>query len=211
MGNMGIQEQRERFVKSCAWPSYVTIHARSTDYIEATAIGRSKMMSRVSTVTLSGLLAALAVLFLVACSQTSSTEPPDFQATVDAAVSQALSDEQAIPSVGATPNQSTGGNDDPPVNTSDSSSDATPAPPTPQPTDDPTLRDISRSQHEQLDQLIAELTENPEILADCARKVGDNVPAPGSSEEAAWYAQAAITYSACAASESTGIDFTGGN
>ena len=86
-----------------------------------------------------------------------------------------------------------------------------PGQPTPQATDDPSLRDITSSQHGQLDQLIAELMENPEILADCANEAGDAVPAPGSPGEADWYAQAAIKYSACAASEGTGVDFTGGN
>ena len=87
---------------------------------------------------------------------------------------------------------------------------AAPGQPTPQATDDPSLRDITSSQHGQLDQLIAELMENPEILADCANEAGDAVPAPGSPGEADWYAQAAIKYSACAASEGTGVDFTGG-
>lgn len=80
-----------------------------------------------------------------------------------------------------------------------------------QPTDDPNLRDITSSQREQLDQLIDELMENPQILAECAAEAGDAVPAPGSPGEADWYAQAAVKYSACAASKGTGVDFTGGN
>ena len=80
-----------------------------------------------------------------------------------------------------------------------------------QPTDDPSLQDITSSQHEQLDQLIAELMENPQILASCANEAGDDVPAPGSPGEADWYAQAAVKYNACAASKSTGVDFTGRN
>ena len=86
-----------------------------------------------------------------------------------------------------------------------------PGQPTPQATDDPSLRDITSSQHEQLDQLIAELIESPHILADCANESGDDVPAPGSPGEADWYAQAAVKYSACAVSKGTGVDFTGGN
>ncbi len=81
---------------------------------------------------------------------------------------------------------------------------------TPQPTDDPNLRDITSAQHDQLDQLIAELAEGPQVLADCAAEAGDDVPAPGSLGEADWYAQAAVKYSACAASKGTGVDFTGG-
>ena len=83
--------------------------------------------------------------------------------------------------------------------------------PTPHPTDDPNLRDITSSQREQLNQLIGELMENPQILAECAAEAGDAVPAPGSPGEADWYTQAAIKYSACAVSKATGVDFTGGN
>ena len=52
--------------------------------------------------------------------------------------------------------------------------------------------------------------DNLQILADCAAEAGDAVPVPGSPGEAQWYAQAAVNYSACAASEATGVDFTGG-
>ena len=83
--------------------------------------------------------------------------------------------------------------------------------PTPQPTDDPSLRDISPEQHRQLDQQIADLSDSPQILVECAAEAGDPVPAPGSEGEAQWYGQAAIKYSACAASKATGVDLTGGN
>ena len=53
--------------------------------------------------------------------------------------------------------------------------------------------------------------ENPQILAACANEAGDDVPAPGSPGEADWYAYAAVKYNACAASKSTGVDFTGRN
>ena len=160
-----------------------------------------------ATATLSGLLAVLVALLLVACSETAT---PDIQATIDAAVNEALSDSQSTPSAGSTANQPTDA-DNLPTNADSSRNEVARSDPTSQPDDDPTLRDISQSQHEQLDQLLVELAENPEILATCAREAGDTVPAPGASGEAAWYAQAAVKYSACAASESTGIDFTGGN
>ena len=86
-----------------------------------------------------------------------------------------------------------------------------PGQPTPRPTDDPSLRDITSSQHGQLDQLIGELMENPQILVDCANEAGDDVPASGSLGEADWYALAAVKYGTCAASKGTGVDFTGGN
>ena len=91
------------------------------------------------------------------------------------------------------------------------SSPSAPGQPGPQPTDDPRLRDISPAQHQQLDQQIADLHANPQILADCAAESGDAVPPPGSPGEAEWYGQAAIRYSACAASKATGVDLTGGN
>ena len=82
---------------------------------------------------------------------------------------------------------------------------------TPQPTDDPDLRDITEQQHRQLDQQIADLQSSPQILAECAKEAGDPVPASGSEGEAEWYGQATIRYSACAASKATGVDLTGGN
>ena len=82
---------------------------------------------------------------------------------------------------------------------------------TPQPTDDPDLRDITEQQHRQLDQQIADLQSSPQILAECAKEAGDPFPAAGSEGEADWYGQAAIRYSACAASKATGVDLTGGN
>ena len=91
------------------------------------------------------------------------------------------------------------------------SNPATPNPPTPQPTDNPSLRDLTADQREELDQQIANLSEIVQILAECAAEAGETVPAPGSPGEAGWYAQAAITHSACAATKGTGIDFTGGN
>ena len=157
-------------------------------------------MTNKTASTLAGLLAALAALLLVACSQTTPEEEPDIQATVDAAVAQALSD---VPVPGPTPGQPTLANPSP--------LGPTPGQPTTQATDDPNLRDISQSQHEQLDELITELMENPQILATCANEAGDAVPAPGSPGEAEWYAGAAIRYSACAAIKATGVDFTGGN
>ena len=141
-------------------------------------------MTNKTASTLAGLLAALAALLLVACSQTTPEEEPDIQATVDAAVAQALSD---VPVPGPTPGQPTLANPSP--------LGPTPGQPTTQATDDPNLRDISQSQHEQLDELITELMENPQILATCANEAGDAVPAPGSPGETEWYAGAAIRYS----------------
>ncbi len=81
----------------------------------------------------------------------------------------------------------------------------------PRSTSENLLRDIPQSQHDQLDLQISELTENIEILAECAVEAGDAVPQPGSLGEPEWYAKAAIVYSACATSKATGVDFTGGS
>ena len=99
-----------------------------------------------------------------------------------------------------------------PSQTTPTAPDATePSRATAQPTDDPGLRDITGQQHRQLDQQIADLQSSPQILAECAREAGVQVPAPGSEGEAEWYGQAAVRYSACAASKTTGVDLTRGN
>ena len=74
--------------------------------------------------------------------------------------------------------------------------------------EDPGLRDITADQHQQLDQLIADLRGNPKILAECAVEADHPVPQPGSDGEAQWYGIAAIKYSTCASSKATGVDLT---
>ena len=86
---------------------------------------------------------------------------------------------------------------------------ATPVPPTATPT--PVLRDLSATQHKQLDRQLEDLLEAPEVLATCARAVGETVPEPFSEGEAAWYGEATVRYAECAAEQVTGVDFTGGN
>ena len=75
-----------------------------------------------------------------------------------------------------------------------------------QPTSD-VGKDLTESQHKDIDAQIAELRKSPDILAECARENGDSVPAPGSAGEIEWYAAAAIKYAACASSKTTGVDW----
>ena len=158
------------------------------------------MPKPLKTATLAVTLAVLSAAIACGAADTADRPPtPDLAATI-----------QAIVTAGAQP---AGAPAEPtsPATPQTPGAPASPDQPTPQPTDNPALRDLTPDQREELDRQIANLSEIVQILAECAAEAGETVPAPGSSAEAGWYARAAITHSACAATKGTGIDFTGGN